>query len=185
MCWALVEQAKHPNITNLDAHYQVPDCGIWQASQSRDTMIEISTKAHSCTDYESDVGNVAKNKTHEAGPRQLISNVAASLSNFESIQAAPKPPPQASGSVKPTKAAMLLRKLRWVNIGWFYHWGIKQYDFSKGREDVSSHIQRICKSSVNLVPWQEVFGKHPLDDQWEDQTHHNYRLWGETYGKSP
>ncbi|KAG5221673.1 Alpha-ketoglutarate-dependent dioxygenase alkB [Salix suchowensis] len=57
----------------------------------------------------------------------------------------------------PSKASDLLPRLRWANIGWFYHWGVKQYDFSKGKVEVDGKLRDICKSAIESVDWDVLY----------------------------
>ena len=177
MRWALCDQARHPNETNLDTHYHLPEEGLWnkyvRARQNvfEDAYIEPRACASSVADAPS-------------GPRTLVSNEPASKDNYGAFLASPKPPPAPSTSAHPMRPAELVPKLRWANIGWSYHWGSKQYDFSKGRGTIDERIQSVCKDAVGRVPWDEVFG----DDQsaaqdWGDDGP-DWRAWGDTYGAS-
>lgn len=160
--WALRDQARHPNQTNLDAHYLLPEKGLWNTclisrnNLSQDLVVEPRPPIDGATPVLS-------------GPRQLISNLPATLENFETIAAEPKPLPVPSTSLKPIKCSSLLSKLRWANIGWFYHWGIKQYDFARGKEEVDARVREICKSAVDCVDWHELYKfSRDMQADWGD-----------------
>jgi alkylated DNA repair protein alkB family protein 1 len=76
-----------------------------------------------------------------------------------------------------TSPSKLLPKLRWANIGWFYHWGTKQYDFTRGKIDVAPNIKSLCQSIVRAVDWRRVFGDLHLENDGED-----WEAWPEAYG---
>ncbi|KAL4076950.1 hypothetical protein V8B97DRAFT_1915142 [Scleroderma yunnanense] len=170
--WALRDHARHPNETNLDAHYVLPPEGLWNAhlaSLSTDTQLPlIVPKASECT-----------TGTSTAGPRALTANDAASKTNLLSLQALPKPPPDPSPTVHACTPSELVPKLRWANIGWSYHWGTKQYDFPKGRGHVDARLRDLCRHAVNSVPWEKVFGEGEGSvEGWGDD---DWRTWNETY----
>ncbi|KAI6103561.1 hypothetical protein F5141DRAFT_1189872 [Pisolithus sp. B1] len=112
-----------------------------------------------------------------SGPRQLVSNDAAGTDNLYSLQAIPKPPPEPSTTVPDCSPSELVPKLRWANIGWSYHWGTKQYDFSKGKGHIDSRLRDLCRSAVSSVPWDKVFGEDTLEG-WDDD---DWKTWNETY----
>ncbi|KAG2157390.1 hypothetical protein DEU56DRAFT_17757 [Suillus clintonianus] len=166
--WALRDHARHPNETNLDAHYILPDEGLWNAHLSSDAPM-VRTRA--CTPESSDT------KYGYSGPRQLVSNTPADTANFQSMLHSPKPPPVPSPTVSPASPTALISKLRWANIGWSYHWGSKQYDFTKGKGRVDDEIGSICKQAVCSINWKEVFGQSG-EEGWGDE---RWSTWHETY----
>ena len=175
--WSLKDHARYPNETNLDTHYMVPEEGLWNAHlRSRDPSSDVpdilpKASAHG-TDSSVYMSSVA-------GPRQLVSNVAASVDNIESLtlNAAARPPTTPSPTAVATSPSKLLSKLRWANIGWFYHWGTKQYDFTRGEIDVAPEIKSLCQSIVRAVDWKHVFGNLHFENEGED-----WETWPETYG---
>lgn len=180
--WALRDHARHPNETNLDAHYVLPPEGLWNAhlsslSLSTDAQVPlIKPKASECA-----TGTTSASST--SGPRVLITNDAASTTNLDTLQALPKPPPDPSPTVPESMPSELVPKLRWANIGWSYHWGTKQYDFSKGKGHVDRRVRDLCRHAVSSVPWERVFGEAEGDgtrrEGWGDD---DWRTWNETYG---
>ncbi|KAH8117431.1 hypothetical protein DFH11DRAFT_1575015 [Phellopilus nigrolimitatus] len=180
--WSLSGHARWPNQTNLDIHYNVPEEGVWnlhtnsQADPQNLEAILISPK-------ESDPAAVPE----PPGPRQLVSNTPASLQNFSDLSNQPKPPSAPSGHLKPATASELLPRLRWANIGWFYHWGTKQYDFSRGKAEVSEPLRSICKEMVGSINWEDVFGRDLETQRQLDwgETGPDWRSWKSTYGENP
>lgn len=172
--WSLLDHARRPNETNLDAHYVLPPEGIWNAhlrSRTADTdPLFVRTKAS--------LDSESLPRTSSSGPRQLISNDPASVDNLSSLQSLPKPPPEPSTTVADCLASDLVPKLRWANIGWSYHWGSKQYDFSKGKGEIDPFLRHLCKRAVGAVPWEKVFEGDDLDG-WGDD---DWRTWKDTYG---
>jgi alkylated DNA repair protein alkB homolog 1 len=165
--WALRDHARHPNETNLDAHYILPDEGLWNARLNSSDASLVKTRPY-----------IPDSPYESSGPRQLISNTPADPANFKAMLHSPKPPPTPSPTVSSASPAALISKLRWANIGWSYHWGSKQYDFAKGKGSVDEEIRSVCKRAVRSVNWKEVFGQSD-EEGWGDE---HWRTWHETYG---
>lgn len=166
--WAL-DHAKHPNDTNLDIHYLVPPEGIWNAHLRSGTQL-IAPKYPGAAPH-----------FQQSGPRQLINNTPASTETISLINSTPKPPPPPSATARPISPFALLYKLRWANIGWFYHWGVKQYDFTKGKGHIDSILRDLCQSAVAAVDWDALYTGS--EAQWP-QKRPEWRFWRETYGES-
>ncbi|KAF8557347.1 hypothetical protein OG21DRAFT_1494924 [Imleria badia] len=171
--WSLRDHARHPNETNLDAHYVLPHNGLWNAHlQSRTAGTEPSLiRTKSSLDSES------LSRSSSSGPRQLISNDPASLDNFSSLQSLPKPPPEPSTTVSDRLPSDLVPKLRWANIGWSYHWGSKQYDFSKGKGEIDPFLRDLCQRAVGTVLWEKVFD----EDERKGWGGDDWRTWKDSY----
>ncbi|KAF9559126.1 hypothetical protein CPC08DRAFT_666668, partial [Agrocybe pediades] len=170
--WSLAEHAKQPNDTNLDIHYVLPKEGLWNAwLKARD-------------DPEQDVLVLPKALVSEvvekpsSGPRQLVNNEPASPETFDTISTTPKPPPPPSATIQPTPVSSLIYKMRWANIGWFYHWGTKQYDFSKGPGTIDDELRSVCYEAVRSVQWKDVHGSSSAD--WGPNGP-DWQTWDETY----
>jgi alkylated DNA repair protein alkB family protein 1 len=175
--WSLKDHARYPNETNLDTHYILPEEGLWNAHlRSRDSsssVPDVQPKA-SAPGIDSPAY-----MSSLSGPRRLISNAAASVDNIEilTLKAAAQPPMEPSLTVASASPSKLLPKLRWANIGWFYHWGTKQYDFTRGKIDVAPEIKSLCQTIVRAVDWRRVFGDLHLENEAED-----WVTWPESYG---
>ncbi|KDR81555.1 hypothetical protein GALMADRAFT_89623 [Galerina marginata CBS 339.88] len=170
--WSLARHARQPNDTNLDIHYVLPEQGLWNSwleaeiDPQKDFLVQPKASGSEPT------------HTAPTGPRQLVNNDPASPETFQAISTTPKPPPAPSPTVQPTRVSSLLYKLRWANIGWFYHWGTKQYDFTKGRGIIDDELRTVCIDAVRSVDWGNVHGSHCADwgpggPDWES--------WEQTY----
>ncbi|KAJ4488135.1 hypothetical protein J3R30DRAFT_3279865 [Lentinula aciculospora] len=151
--WSLVEHSRHPNETNLDIHYLLPSEGIWNACVRDGTAVLHPRPIEASAEY----------LTQDPGPRKLIDNTPINPNNFESVNNVSKPPPPPSSTVQAATCSDLLPRLRWANIGWFYHWGTKQYDFSKGKIPVHDTVRELCKGAVQSVDWNEIFASDTSD----------------------
>ncbi|KAF8636574.1 hypothetical protein AX17_003385 [Amanita inopinata Kibby_2008] len=167
--WALCKHIRH-NETNLDVHYALPQEGLWNAhlSSQNDTSKEF----------------IVQPKTSPpaaelpSGPRQLVNNIPATPETFSLILSTPKLPPTPSPTLSPISASALLHKLRWANIGWFYHWGTKQYDWTRPKVPVDDIIRDLCQSAVEVVNWDQVF--QGTEDGWGEPDP-EWKTWAETY----
>ncbi|KAL0579949.1 hypothetical protein V5O48_002033 [Marasmius crinis-equi] len=171
--WSLSEHSRPPNETNLDTHYVLPPEGIWnvavEARKDPSREVEIPP-CHVLlpSDQKPEVKH---------GPRVLINNTPANTENFDSLSHVSKPPAPPSQTAASSTSVDLLPKLRWANIGWFYHWGSKQYDFTKGKVEVHPKIRDVCQNAVHSVNWGDVFSADSSDWGKED----DWRTWGESY----
>jgi alkylated DNA repair protein alkB family protein 1 len=175
--WSLKDHARYPNETNLDTHYILPEEGLWNAHlRSRNPRSNIPDVQPKASASETDLSAYMPSA---AGPRQLISNAAASVDNIGSLtlNAAAQPPMAPSPTTAAASPSKLLPKLRWANIGWFYHWGTKQYDFTRAKVDVAQEIKFLCQSIVRAVDWGRVFGDLHFESGAED-----WETWSESYG---
>jgi alkylated DNA repair protein alkB family protein 1 len=172
----LHDHARAPNETNLDTHYLIPPAGVWAlAYGSSDPLIHPRASAAAAAP-------VSVPST-PSGPRQLIDNAPASKESFGELVTTPKPPAPPSSALGPVHASALVPRLRWANIGWSYHWGTKQYDFTRGKAVVDPRIQRVCKEAVRSVPWAEVFDGEGVgkEDDWGGES---WVDWEQGYGES-
>ncbi|KAI0691192.1 hypothetical protein BC835DRAFT_1279687 [Cytidiella melzeri] len=174
--WSLRDHARHPNETNLDTHYILPKDGLWNAyarsRQASESISDIQPRVSTCS---------AANQQSNTGPRQIISNEPATKENFAKLVSAPTAPAPPSPNARACPPGALISKLRWANIGWYYHWGNKQYDFTRGKIPVSKIYTDVCKRAVKAVPWDMVFGDvdQGIVAEWGDEP--GWDSWAESY----
>lgn len=172
--WSLARHACQPNDTNLDIHYHLPTDGLWNSwlgirdGPGKDFL--ILPKASS----------LEPPQDLPSGPRKLVNNEPVSPETFQTISSVPKPPQIPSPTLQPILVSSLIHKLRWANIGWFYHWGTKQYDFTRGKVKIDDELRSVCKEAVQTVDWKRVHGSH--DDDWGGSGP-DWDTWDSTYGK--
>ncbi|TDL27432.1 hypothetical protein BD410DRAFT_782516 [Rickenella mellea] len=168
--WSLCDHARPPNETSLDTHYVLPREGIWS------THVRYRTHGEALTEQlilpRAVTSENAAKQPEPPGPRQLVSNKPADPSNFDDLSQELKLPAAPSPTVRPTRASELLYKLRWANIGWYYHWGSKQYDFKRDKVGVDGIVSQICKRIVRQINWADVFASH------DTKPHQDESDWG-------
>jgi alkylated DNA repair protein alkB family protein 1 len=170
----LHDHARPPNETNLDTHYLVPPAGVWALAHGSSNPL-----IHPRAAVEASVSTPST----PPGPRQLIDNAPASKETFGKLVVTPKPPAPPSSALGLIRASALVLRLRWANIGWSYHWGTKQYDFTRGKALVDPRIRRVCKEAVRSVPWAEVFDGEGVgkEEGWDGES---WEDWKHGYGES-
>ncbi|TRM57550.1 hypothetical protein BD626DRAFT_411772 [Schizophyllum amplum] len=169
--WAIAEHAKPPTETNLDIHHAIPEQGVWEAwLQSRDDPSQDPMAIPKAV--------VGSPPGEPSGPRQLINNEPASPASYTALAHADKIPQAPSPTVKPVPTSTLLHKLRWANLGWFYHWGTKQYDFAKGPDAIDPRVRTLCRDAVHSVDWSEVFDG--CEGDWGEEGA-DWKTWSDTY----
>jgi alkylated DNA repair protein alkB family protein 1 len=172
--WSLRDQARSPNDTNLDAHYILPQDGLWNAytAARKENNQEAFVQPRFVREHQS--------ISTEVGPRKLVDNIPVAPDNYLSLSASQKDPASPSPIAQPSPPSALIPKLRWANIGWSYHWGCKQYDFSKGRGLVDPRVSQLCKRAVATVPWDQVYGDKEAISWGENGA--DWKTWGDSYG---
>ncbi|KAM5542586.1 hypothetical protein V8D89_003547 [Ganoderma adspersum] len=186
--WALQDHARDPNETNLDTHYLLPRDGLWsQYLRVRKGECEGVNILPRASQVPSEAGQdilsspSPTTEVEPSGPRKLIANEPATPDNYQALVNTPKLPALPSQSLRPVSVSSLVPKLRWANIGWYYHWGTKQYDFSRGPGEIASLVRGICRSAVERIPWEEVFGDIADSEMDWGSTGPDWPEWKETY----
>lgn len=177
----LETHTRHPNENNLDTHYNLPPEGIWDSWKSYKAGLEldsslqppiVETKATKDTPHQ------------EGGPRALIDNIAGSVRTYEEMRTMPKSEALPSTTLQSTPLPSIVTKLRWSNIGYFYHWGTKTYEFDRPYIPIPDDIADICKGAVRSVEWHDIWGDRSDQDagDWEMGTP-DWAEWHKTFSK--
>ncbi|KAK9765532.1 hypothetical protein K7432_006072 [Basidiobolus ranarum] len=119
----LRDHAKHPNLSNLDAHYVVPDGGIWNLYE-KEAKGEISPEDPSYYVPLKDMSD-SEDKVGVYGDAPKETNLSV------------LPPSQ------------LIRRLRWITCGYQYNWLDKTYALEKRYpfpEDIGDIASAVAKA---------------------------------------
>lgn len=158
----------------------MPREGLWKSWESY-----CDKKATKISTLEPIVDVKATNDTplQSGAPRTRVDNTPASPQNIEELKALPKPPSTPSVTVSPLPISQIIPKLRWSNIGHFYHWGTKSYHFDPSYTPVPSDIHSLCQQAVKAVKWRDVWGNGAdiTAGAWETETP-NWLTWEEEFG---
>ncbi|KAG8808584.1 hypothetical protein FRC17_003883, partial [Serendipita sp. 399] len=162
----LEEHAKYPNENNLDTHYQVPQKGLWTTWETCNNRPDIDDMGETIISVKGGLEDTPQ----QGSMRELIENTPASVNNLAELLAIDKPAPPPSVTVQPLPISKVIKKLRWSNIGYFYHWGTKTYQFDRPLTPIPKDIVDICRSCVETVDWGDVWkdGADLEAGEWDD-----------------
>ncbi|KAI8052147.1 hypothetical protein BDF22DRAFT_690214 [Syncephalis plumigaleata] len=132
--------ARPPNRNNLDAHYILPDCGVWQLA-----LREINSDT--CMGDTSDGTTVATSQE----PAGYYDN--ENDSNNEEDTPTSSMNEEHQHSTELPSSSTLLRKLRWTTLGYQYNWSKKQYhpDHRYAFPSDLAELTRIMVRAINGV----------------------------------
>jgi alkylated DNA repair protein alkB family protein 1 len=185
----LEDHARYPNENNLDTHYQLPTNGLWRAWKEHRLQRQFDPNT------EEPVIQIKASTSIQVtseSRRTLIDNDPASIENFAEMQAVAKVPFPPSSTLSPLPLSCLINKLRWSNIGHFYHWGTKSYQFDRELVPIPGDIKETCRRAVINVQWSNVWkdGADLESGEWEmdkpdwDKWHETFCPWAE-HGRIP
>ncbi|ORZ00679.1 hypothetical protein BCR43DRAFT_435054 [Syncephalastrum racemosum] len=132
----LSEYSKAPNMSNLDTHYAMPDEGLWRLHQRQ---------SQECVPRKSKAQDTASQQSQEQQRR-----VKACDDAFRPDLNGPKPDPLPAETVPLLTPTELLYKLRWVTLGYQYHWPTKTYHFDR-RFPVPRLVHSLSHATVRAV----------------------------------
>ncbi|CAG8464511.1 7084_t:CDS:2 [Acaulospora colombiana] len=161
----LEDFTRKPNLSNLDTHYVLPKQGIWELHERaykgqlneeddeffvplKATSIEENTER--CID-DNESSPILQLKDQKEDSSNINSNMAQCLENKESSnlnEEKTDPPPSSTVPILPPSE--LIRKLRWVTLGYQYHWPTKTYHLDR-RFDFPKDINYLAKAVVRSV----------------------------------
>ncbi|KAG2184672.1 hypothetical protein INT43_000585 [Umbelopsis isabellina] len=108
-----------PNLSNLDAHYDIPTPGVWnlhvtnQKSNNEDSNVDSICRKESPKRQKTDNGYQNSDLVNATDQKSRPDNQNESRKSSNS-------------ALKPSE---LVKKLRWVTLGYQYNWTTKVYDF--------------------------------------------------------
>ncbi|KAG0269453.1 hypothetical protein DFQ27_003365 [Actinomortierella ambigua] len=191
----LAKYSRHPNKSNLDTHYIVPDEGVWQLHEKvfkgettlEDPSVFVQKRAKvddqaagygSDDDSDDEDNNNSKDKhgppdakkhkesNGQAAPapksateavskpssiRTLVPIIAGSPTVPDGVPKADLGP---SATVPILPPSQLFRKMRWITLGYQYHWPSKTYHFDQNAPFPSE----LCELSKGVVEAIEGIG---------------------------
>ncbi|KAI9592281.1 hypothetical protein BDF19DRAFT_425481 [Syncephalis fuscata] len=123
-----------PNRNNLDAHYILPDCGVWQLAL-QDTTNAFATDPNTST---------LSSEQHE--PAGYYEDDSYAPTNESTNELATKK----TRTTELPPASVLLRKLRWTTLGYQYDWSNKQYH-PEHRHPFPNDLAELTRSIVRCI----------------------------------
>lgn len=162
----LEDHAAPPNENNLDTHYQLPQKGLWSLWKAYRKQRQSDINIPESTIQPKISTNTA---SQPSSGRALIDNEPASVENFAEMQAMAKVAPSPSATLTPLPLSQCIHKLRWSNIGHFYHWGTKSYQFDRTLIPIPRDIKETCQRAVRVLQWDDVWkeGADLESGEWE------------------
>lgn len=145
-----------PNRNSLDVHYNLPTEGLWH-HYAKNTKSDVA-KPRAATESPRETPSYYA----PSGERPLINNEPSTFETLKQTARSRNPEIPPSTTVKPLNGERAMYKLRWTNIGHYYHWGLKQYDFSVrdpqngGPIAIPEPVAEVCRSAVEAIPWQHT-----------------------------
>ena len=138
---SLVEYARPPNLTNLDAHFVLPASGIWN-------------------EYSKHIPNQTlrrRDLNHSSIEKAELSDSAGSL-----VIDAPTDP--MSSPNKDELLSKLMNRLRWVTLGFQYNWTLKEYYM-----DRSPTFPPLIQDITNdVIGFMQQLTEYPLE-KWRPE----------------
>lgn len=151
-----------PNTSSLDTHYIVPSSGIWPLYEAEnsgqltpnDSEFYVPKKANikdgeadTYTDSEEEQNKKEAACTQKPAPRRELT---ACSDDFKPVIQEPKPDPPPASSVPLLAPSELIRRLRWVTLGYQYHWPTKTYHLDR-RYPFPEDVAELTKAVVYAV----------------------------------
>ncbi|KAI8097127.1 uncharacterized protein BX664DRAFT_257985 [Halteromyces radiatus] len=164
----LSEYPKAPNTSNLHTHYDIPPTGLWPLYEREQTgtipmndpSYYIQRKRHtnkkqndsySDSDDDDDDNNTEdKGESKKVEKRTLAIPLKACDDNFKPNMDVPKPDPPAADTVPLLPTSDLIRRLRWITLGYHYHWPTKTYHLDR-RYPVPDTVNSLVTSVVQAI----------------------------------
>ena len=118
-----------PNTSNLDTHYSIPTEGLWNFYER---------------EHRGDLGH------DYCVPRKQNNNDSKNGYDSSSSESGEKPDPLPVETVPLLPPSQLIYKMRWVTLGYQYHWPTKTYHFDR-RYDVPQEVDELTRAVVTAV----------------------------------
>ncbi|KAI8876631.1 hypothetical protein K501DRAFT_261852 [Backusella circina FSU 941] len=160
----LLKYPQAPNTSNLHTHYEIPSQGIWPLFEQQrngklneaDPDFYVQKKKIDSQDA-STYSDSEEEEEEEEEEVMACSSVTACSDDFSPIIDGPKIDPPPAPGVPLLSPSELIRKLRWVTLGYQYHWPTKTYHLDRRYpfpEDVSE-LTRAVVTAVEGIGYQD------------------------------
>lgn len=155
-----------PNTSNLDTHYIMPESGLWPLYQGQENgtlkptdpnyyipkKIKNDDDMDSTTysDSEEEVEQAQEEKKRRIEQEPTKTAPTACSEDFKPVIDDPKPDPPPAPGVPLLPPSELVRKLRWITLGYQYHWPTKTYHLDR-RYPFPEDVADLTKAVVTAV----------------------------------
>ncbi|KFH71168.1 hypothetical protein MVEG_04014 [Podila verticillata NRRL 6337] len=166
----LKDYSRHPNKSNLDTHYTVPDSGLWDLHEDvfydkreaddpavlvpRKATTDVHAGGYGSDDDDEEEENNKKSKKSKISIRTLVPITDDTPSVPDNV---PKTDPEPSAHVPILPPGQLVRKMRWITLGYQYHWPSKTYHFDQN----APFPPELCELSKAVVEAIHEVGSYP------------------------
>lgn len=145
----LSDYPRSPNTSNLHTHYHIPPTGLWPLyEQEQNGTIPMDDPRHFVA--KKHTTNDAEEEEEETKQRTLAIPLKACDDTFKPDMQVTKPDPPAASTVPLLSATDLLRRLRWITLGYHYHWPTRTYHLNR-RFPVPDVVTSLAKSVVCAI----------------------------------
>lgn len=164
----LADYPRAPNTSNLHTHYEMPESGLWPlytAQESgqlkpEDPGFYVQKKLV----VDSDVDSDTYSDSEQEDDKPACTNPTACSDEFSPIVNTPKPDPKPAPGVPLLSPSELVRKLRWITLGYQYHWPTKTYHLDR-RYPFPADVSDLTKAVVTAV---EGIGYDDGQEPWKN-----------------
>lgn len=147
-----------PNTSNLDTHYIIPESGLWPLYEGQesgqlkptDSGYYVPKKNVNDSDMDSTTYSDSEKEQDEEQEKKKEEPLTACSDDFKPVIDEPKPDPPAAPGVPSLPPSELVRKMRWITLGYQYHWPTKTYHLDR-RYPFPEDVSRLTKAVVTAV----------------------------------
>ncbi|KAI8375215.1 hypothetical protein BD560DRAFT_393067 [Blakeslea trispora] len=164
-----------PNTSNLDTHYHIPSTGLWPLYEAQEKGILTPADADffvlkkesqfetsdTYVDSEEEEELKAKDSEIKAAP-------TACSDDFKPVIKEEKPDPLPAPGVPLLPPNELVRKLRWVTLGYQYHWPTKTYHLDR-RYPFPDDVSELTKAVVTAIEGIGYQSEKEEETSWRNE----------------
>ncbi|KAI8073515.1 uncharacterized protein B0P05DRAFT_573049 [Gilbertella persicaria] len=135
-----------PNTSNLDTHYIIPKTGIWPLYEAQEQGLLKAPDFY--VPKKTQVGDSAGYSDSDSEEDQAMPTACSDQFKPVIDQEKPDPPPAPGVPLLPPNE--LVRKLRWVTLGYQYHWPTKTYHLDR-QYPFPNDVSELTKAVVTAI----------------------------------
>ncbi|GAA5829253.1 hypothetical protein JCM11251_004983 [Rhodosporidiobolus azoricus] len=172
-----LQHARRPNLTVLDNAYQLPPKGLWNAwvaGKGEEVVPAIPAPKE-----EQNGGEREGTPASSTGYDTPSTDAGSGMEDGKADRLLER----ALSRTREVTVRELLPKMRWANVGWYYNWTSKLYEFERGHIPLPPVILRCCRDLVRKTPWRQVFLDSSTSDSgsYGGTSSEDWRKWKEDY----
>ncbi|KAI9477842.1 MAG: hypothetical protein EXX96DRAFT_595453 [Benjaminiella poitrasii] len=145
----LSKYPRAPNTSNLHTHYVMPETGLWPLYEAQEKGVLKSKDPDFFVPKKAIIDSGDSSSSDEEEEKTPAFPTACS-DNFKPVIQEPKPDPLPAPGVPLLPPSELVRKLRWITLGYQYHWPTKTYHLDR-RYPFPNDVAELTKAVVTAV----------------------------------